>query len=219
MFTRLTRLFNKIPAEARLCGKGAFIGCSTWIVLNDHVLEPITVEGVSMSPTLSPSYHETGAKDTLLMNKWSPLKNLQRGDVVMLDLPHKPEKLGIKRVVALEGDWVTLDYRRRDRGGKEGSTAEGMVWEGVGEKKEFGVGKRRWKVPYGHVWVEGDNVNQSKDSNSYGPISKSLIVGKAIVQLRPFSKLGEKPWEGYNIKTKVEKDPNFEREGWEDLFY
>lgn len=89
----------------------------------------------------------------------------------MLDLPHKPEKLGIKRVVALEGDWVTLDYRRRDRGGKEGSTAEGMVWEGVGERKEFGVGKRRWKVPYGHVWVEGDNVNQSKDSNSYGPVS------------------------------------------------
>jgi len=46
-----------------------------------------------------------------------------------------------------------------------------------------------------------------------------LIVGKAIIQLRPFNKFGEKPWEGYNIKTKVEKDPNFEREGWEDLFY
>lgn len=89
----------------------------------------------------------------------------------MLNLPHKPEKLGIKRVVALEGDWVTLDYKRRPNDSREGPTAAGQVWDAIGEQKDFGVGKRRWKVPLGHVWVEGDNAGMSKDSNTYGPVS------------------------------------------------
>jgi inner membrane protease subunit 2 len=129
--------------------KGLFIGLVGTITLNDHFLEPITIEGVSMAPTLSPSFNETGAKDVLLMQKWRPTANLQRGDVVM----------------------VTLDYRRRPKEGKEGMSKGGMVWDAIGEQKEFGVGKRRWRVPLGHVWVEGDNASMSKDSNTYGPVS------------------------------------------------
>ncbi|KEQ61158.1 LexA/Signal peptidase, partial [Aureobasidium melanogenum CBS 110374] len=145
---------------------------TTMITINDHFFESITVTGVSMAPTLSASFNETGEKDVLLMKKWKPTKDLQRGDVVMLNLPHKPEKLGIKRVVALEGDWVT------------------------------------WKVPLGHVWVEGDNTGMSKDSNDYGPVSKSLIAGKAIYCLWPWERFGEKHWTGYKIKTKVERATN-----------
>jgi inner membrane protease subunit 2 len=162
---------NQLLFWVRPSVKGLFIGLVGTITLNDHFLEPITIEGVSMAPTLSPSFNETGAKDVLLMQKWRPTANLQRGDVVMLNLPHKPEKLGIKRVVALEGDWVTLDYRRRPKEGKEGMSKGGMVWDAIGEQKEFGVGKRRWRVPLGHVWVEGDNASMSKDSNTYGPVS------------------------------------------------
>lgn len=93
----------------------------------------------------------------------------------MLNLPHKPEMLGIKRVIALEGDWVTLDYKRRPKDSIEGPTAAGQVWDAIGEQKKFGVGKRRWKVPLGHVWVEGDNADMSKDSNDYGPVSLSEL--------------------------------------------
>jgi inner membrane protease subunit 2 len=35
-------------------------------------------------------------------------------------------------------------------------------------------------VPYGHVWVEGDNWRESWDSRHYGPISKGLVVAKAV---------------------------------------
>lgn len=98
----------------------------------------------------------------------------------MLNLPHKPEKLGIKRVVALEGDWVMLDWKRRPKDSIEGPTAAGQVWDAIGEQKEFGVGKRRWKVPLGHVWVEGDNTGMSKDSNDYGPVSLcGLLIGSS----------------------------------------
>jgi inner membrane protease subunit 2 len=35
-------------------------------------------------------------------------------------------------------------------------------------------------VPYGHVWVEGDNWRDSWESRHYGPISKGLLLGKAV---------------------------------------
>ena len=165
---------NRLPFWVPPAFKGMFIGLAGTITLNDHFLEPIHIEGISMAPTLSPTFNETGTKDLILMQKWKPTANLQRGDVVMLNLPHKPEKLGIKRVIALEGDWVTLDWKRRpkeDKEGIDGMSKEGMVWDAIGEQKEFGVGKRRWRVPLGHVWVEGDNASASKDSNTYGPVS------------------------------------------------
>ena len=167
---------NRLPFWANSAAKGGFIGIAGTIAMNDHFLEFITIEGISMAPTLSPTFNETGAKDVLVMKKWKPTANLERGDVVMLNLPHKPDKLGVKRVVALEGDWVTLDYRRRPKERREGMTKEGMVWDAIGEQKEFGVGKRRWRVPLGHVWVEGDNASASKDSNTYGPVSFGEFV-------------------------------------------
>ncbi|KAI5200864.1 LexA/Signal peptidase [Aureobasidium subglaciale] len=207
-----------LPHWATSCIKGGLLGITSWVTLNDHILELVTIEGTSMHPTLSPAYNETGAKDTLLIKKWKPTKDLQRGDVVMLNLPHKPEKLGIKRVVALEGDWVEMDWKRRSRElGVEGKGA-GMVWDAIGEEKEFGMGKRRWRVPLGHVWVEGDNASASKDSNTYGPVSKSLIAGKALYCLWPLDQFGEKPWAGYNIKTKVEKGPEMDVGEWENLY-
>jgi len=136
----------------------------------------------------------------------------------MLNLPHKPEKLGIKRVVALEGDWVTLDYKRRNTEGKEGMAKGGMVWDAIGEQKEWAVGKRRWRVPLGHVWIEGDNVGMSKDSNDYGPISKSLISGKAIFCLWPWERFGGDHWTGYKIKTKVEQAGEIDVGQWENLY-
>lgn len=174
---------NKLPLWVPPAAKGIFIGITTWITVNDHFFEPVTIEGVSMAPTLSPTFKETGEKDVLLMKKWKPTKDLERGDVVMLNLPHKPEKLGIKRVVALEGDWVTLDYKRRPKDSIEGPTAAGQVWDAIGEQKEFGVGKRRWKVPLGHVWVEGDNAGMSKDSNTYGPVSFRRLHGGMHVDM------------------------------------
>jgi inner membrane protease subunit 2 len=52
----------------------------------------------------------------------------------------------------------------------------------------------RVKVPYGHVWVEGDNWRESLDSNYYGPMSRSLIVGKAMGCVWPPERWG-KPWD------------------------
>ncbi|XP_024879942.1 mitochondrial inner membrane protease subunit 1-like isoform X1 [Temnothorax curvispinosus] len=40
-------------------------------------------------------------------------------------------------------------------------------------------------IPYGHVWLEGDNRNNSIDSRVYGPIPQGLLRGRALCKILP----------------------------------
>lgn len=123
--------------------------------------------------------------------------------------PFKPDLLGIKRVVGVEGDCVELDPRRRpDCSLIEGSDDVEGGMQGVcqrGGAGGRGEQKRMCMVPAGHVWVEGDNYRASSDSNKYGPISKNLIVGKAVCVLLPWGRFRERPWEGFESQTVVRR--------------
>ena len=148
-------------------------------VVNDHFVETLSVAGSSMAPTLSPMYHETGGRDYMLLLKYRPTLGLERGDVVVFYAPHRPERLVVKRVIGLAGDQVTPDTRR------------------AGSLTDSG------RVPEGHVWVEGDNWRDSGDSNIYGPVSRSLITGRALWVVWPWSKCGEKPWADWKGEKRV----------------
>lgn len=146
------------------------------IFINDTLFEIVSVHGPSMQPTLSPSCHETGVEDYLAINKWSPTDNLQRGDVVAFWSPQQPLTLSVKRVIGLGGDWVELDRRRRPKD-KWGEIGGGRQWDLMRQANGSTLadgsskGKRGVRVPWGHVWVEGDNWRCSRDSNYYGPVS------------------------------------------------
>jgi inner membrane protease subunit 2 len=60
----------------------------------------------------------------------------------------------------------------------------------------------RVKVPYGHVWLEGDNWRESLDSNYFGPVSRSLIVGRAMGVIWPPERWG-RPWDGEGKEKEV----------------
>ena len=59
-------------------------------------------------------------------------------------------------------------------------------------------------VPPYSLWVEGDNVRASYDSNDHGPISKKLLVGVAEYIVWPPSRMGKiqnQPTETNNSST------------------
>uniref|UniRef100_H0W4V0 Inner mitochondrial membrane peptidase subunit 1 n=1 Tax=Cavia porcellus TaxID=10141 RepID=H0W4V0_CAVPO len=45
-------------------------------------------------------------------------------------------------------------------------------------------------VPRGHVWLEGDNLQNSTDSRYYGPIPYGLIRGRIFFKVWPLSDCG-----------------------------
>ena len=44
-------------------------------------------------------------------------------------------------------------------------------------------------MPKGHIWVEGDNKENSKDSRDIGPVSLALVEGIVRYRVWPLSKI------------------------------
>jgi signal peptidase I len=156
----------------------------------NNVAEVQRICGQSMSPYLSPDFHEFRLVDSPTSKERS---QLQRGMIVSLWAPHDPERRAVKRVIGIEGDVVTPAPR------KNGSM----------ESKESIL------VPWGHVWVEGDNQEHSLDSNDYGPISKSLITGVATHILWPPGRralIDDEQWDRVGVRSRVKEHSGYM--GW-----
>ncbi|XP_068132614.1 mitochondrial inner membrane protease subunit 2 isoform X4 [Hyperolius riggenbachi] len=119
---------------------GFFVAVPVTVTFFDRVACIARVDGISMQPSLNPS--GKNESDVVLLNRWK-MRNyeVQRGDIVSLVSPKNPEQKIIKRVIGLEGDIV----------------------------KAIGYKTRYVKIPCGHIWVEGDHLKHSFDSNAFGP--------------------------------------------------
>ncbi|XP_067090800.1 mitochondrial inner membrane protease subunit 2 isoform X2 [Osmerus mordax] len=120
---------------------GFFVAVPVTVTVLDRLAYVARVEGASMQPSLNPE--GVSASDVVLLNRWS-VRNYQvrRGDIVSVLSPKNPQQKIIKRVIALEGDFI----------------------------KTLGYKNRYVRVPDGHFWIEGDHHGHSLDSNSFGPV-------------------------------------------------
>ncbi|EAW09936.1 putative mitochondrial inner membrane protease subunit Imp2 [Aspergillus clavatus NRRL 1] len=151
------------------------------IFFSEHVLQVMWVRGPSMTPFLNEDYETMHTKsDMVLVNMWpfggagwpwERKRRLERGMIVTFRSPANPKHIAIKRVIGLPGDRIT--------------TREPCM-------------KTSQIVPFNHVWLEGDaeDPKKSLDSNTYGPVSISLITGRVMAVLRPqFRWLNWQGWE------------------------
>ncbi|MBA0748066.1 hypothetical protein Gogos_004921 [Gossypium gossypioides] len=96
--------------------------------------------------------------NVLLMERISTRTGkLRPGDVVFFRSPENPRRVVCKRLVGMEGDQVTyvVDPKNSDE-------CNTIV------------------VQKGHVWVEGDNIYNTKDSRNFGAVPYGLVEGKAF---------------------------------------
>lgn len=131
------------------------------------VAQAFQVEQYSMEPTLLP--HDRVLVDKFLYR----LRQIRRGDVIVLKYPLNPQRNYIKRIVALPGD--TLQVKDGKVLINEAQVLEPYV-NGV-PQGDFGP----VSVPDDSVFVMGDNRNNSEDSRSFGALKKIQIVGQAIL--------------------------------------
>lgn len=143
----------------------------------------IGVDGDSMLPTLHNG-------DWVLVSGTS--YDIDRGDIVIVTQPWERNVPIVKRVIAVGGDEVDIDFY------------EGVVYVN-GEKLQedyldeltrtgFDVTFPQ-KVPDGTVFIMGDNRDNSLDSRSskIGFVDERYILGEVILRIYPF---GE--WNVYN---------------------
>ncbi|MEO6397579.1 MAG: signal peptidase I, partial [Tepidiformaceae bacterium] len=120
----------------------------------------------------------------------------ERGDIVVLQDPRKPEVDLIKRVIGLPGETLEI--------------VDGKVYindfhlEEPYIKAIWHDNKPKILIPAGEYFVMGDNRDNSLDSRSQqvGFVPKDLVIGKAMVSYWPKSKFGLAPNEAGNISTK-----------------
>lgn len=126
----------------------------------------VRVDGISMQPTL-----EDG--EFLLVNKLSYFfGDVQRGDIIVFHFPLNPQEELIKRVIGLPGDHVVVRNNQvyvNDQLLDEPYIAQAPLYYGD------------WVVTEGHLFVLGDNRNNSNDSKDWGMLPEENVVGKAVL--------------------------------------
>jgi signal peptidase I len=139
------------------------------------------------------------------------LRQPERGDVIVFKYPIEPGTDYIKRVVGLPGDVIEVrqhevfingkaaprerlpepcHYSEAQRAGGPPEEHPCELWqETLGNKTHLtiqdpergGHDFARTVVPQGHVFVMGDNRDNSSDSRVWGTVQHDLIKGKALI--------------------------------------
>ncbi|EGD77393.1 hypothetical protein PTSG_08488 [Salpingoeca rosetta] len=135
------------------------------VTVSDVFVSVMPVQGTSMQPTLNPDAHKPvpTPRDWVLVNKTvQRFSSVQRGDVVVMKSPTDPKGRMVKRVLGKEFDVV----------------------------RPRAVGAHLVTLRAGHMWVEGDNADRTIDSNSFGPVSESMVQGRVECVVWPPSRWG-----------------------------
>ena len=145
-----------------------------------------TVAGGSMMNTLQD-------KDRILMTNlfYAP----ERLDVVVIDKEdgYYADELIIKRIIAMGGETVTIDFDAWTVTVDGVKLDEPYVFHTYGPMDREDMTTNTFTVPEGCYFVMGDNRNGSTDSRSnlVGFVKESEILGHAVFRLFPFETLGE----------------------------
>lgn len=183
------------------------------LILRSFVAEPFRIPSSSMMPSLLigdfilVNKFAYGLRLPITNQKFVPIGEPERGDVVVFRPPHHPDQDWIKRVIGLPGDTISyrdhvlsvngepVDYRTVGRyvGKGRGTDMTGatlLAEELPGrthpiltrEDLPFMMqGEGEWTVPQGSYFVMGDNRDNSEDSRFWGTLPEANLRGQAFL--------------------------------------
>ncbi len=164
------------------------------LFVTTYVVHPMTVPTPSMVPTIQ-------VGDRLLIDKFTyrnsfmrgpgltASRQVQRGDIVVFKFPKDPQVLYVKRAIGLPGESLEIrdkkvyingeplqeDYAHfTDPNIRSGRGIHGFEFS---KRDNFGP----LEIPEGHLFVMGDNRDDSADSRYFGLLDQKLIVGRPMI--------------------------------------
>jgi signal peptidase I len=139
------------------------------LLIGDHLL----VNKFVYAPTM------TGVERAVL-----PIDPVRRGEIIVFKYPEDPERDFIKRVIALPGETIELRKKRVFIDGRQ--LDEPYVRyltppdEDSGEDFDVRVQYGPVTVPPGHLFMMGDNRDNSQDSRYWGFLPQEYVKGRAL---------------------------------------
>lgn len=125
-----------------------------------------------------------GAKVPLIPVHLPAFREPKPGDIVIFKYPRDPNVNYIKRCVAVEGQTVEIRDKVLYVDGKK---YPDPTWAKYTDnnpnspardiRDNFGP----YTVPKGHLFMMGDNRDNSADSRYWGPLPRELVLGKAMI--------------------------------------
>jgi signal peptidase I len=169
---------------------GAVVICT--ILLRTFVIQSFYIPSASMSPTLQ-------VGNRIVVDKLSyHLHSVNRGDIVVFARPPLEDQEYadlVKRVIGLPGETISSKGCSVYIDGKKlnepwlpklpSSCTRALPDDPYPQYNLPGP----VHIPAGEYYVMGDNRTDSEDSRFFGPIPGSLIVGRAVAVVWPFSQI------------------------------
>ncbi len=160
------------------------------VVLRTFVVQSYSIPSLSMAPTLQ-------IGDRIIVDKLSyRFGSVHRGDIVVFARPPLEDQDYadlVKRVIGLPGETISARNGHVYINGKLPHEPwlppgpQSFTGPLPGDPNEQFNMPGPVKIPQGEYYVMGDNRINSEDSRFFGPIPKSLIVGRAVAVAWPLS--------------------------------
>lgn len=161
--------------------KVAVLAGITIALVRYFLFKPFYVKGASMEPNFFD-------KEYLIIDELSyRLRTPQRGEVIVFKYPNNPKEYFLKRIIGLPGERIKVAEGRIMVYNHQ--HPEGVVLDEPYLPRDLDTGGEIIKVlSADEYFVMGDNRQNSYDSRRFGPIDKSLIVGRAFFRGWPFNR-------------------------------
>jgi signal peptidase I len=159
------------------------------VLLRTFVVQSFYIPSGSMLPTLQ-------VGDRIIVDKLSyRFHDPHRGDIVVFSRPPLEDQAYadlVKRIVGLPGETISSQNGAVYIDGKllaehwlpSGAPSDTGALAGGDSHPQFDL-PGPVKIPPGEYYVLGDNRKDSEDSRFFGPIPRSLIVGRAVAVVWP----------------------------------
>ncbi|WP_227938246.1 signal peptidase I [Alkalihalobacillus deserti] len=203
MITISTKTINYLK-----CGNALLLAFlfASWI--NIFIIQPYVVSGSSMEPTLAgedlldtekvgdriivfksayvlgniPEYGEMVIIDSRIDHVRAFKDRLFDSPLLAIFSDQREEgNIWIKRVIGESGDTIRFNNGDIYRNGE--LLVENYIKEEMKAQNDVFV------IPDNHVFVMGDNRNNSSDSRAIGPIPIDNVVGKVMLRFYPFDRI------------------------------
>lgn len=196
-------LLSKIGDFFWELAKVVILSLAIIIPIRYFLFQPFYVRGASMEPNFFD--HEYLIIDEIsygirvpFTDVVFPFGNPTRGDIVVFHYPRDPRQFFIKRIIGLPGETVMTAkghvtiFNRASPDGR-------LLTEPYLTALPEGGAEATTTLGTDEYFVMGDNRNASLDSRAFGPVKRSLIVGRTLFRGWPFDRITTFTPPAYNL--------------------